>query len=205
MRAKILPAAIVGALVATLLGGGAGFALESSDADPAPSSNDTVATPGSPSLEAPDGEAIELDWDALIPTEWRPDKLMEEYGAQELADDDPRAIELFEKLIRLWKEAPVVAHFNGKTVKLPGFVVPLETDGTRISEFLLVPYFGACIHVPPPPANQTVYVVTKKGEEYQGQLFDAVWVTGQLNVQSTRSDLADAGYMISAHTVELYE
>ncbi len=147
----------------------------------------------------------ELEWDALIPEEWRPDKIMARYKVEELEDDDPRAQELMEKLQALWKKAPVVQDLDRKRVKLPGFVVPLDTDGQRIGEFLLVPYYGACIHVPPPPANQTVHVVTGTDREYQGGLFDPVWVSGILKVESSSSELADAGYRLEATTVEPYE
>ncbi len=152
-----------------------------------------------------DAEGVmELEWDALIPEQWRPDKLLEQYDASALADDDPRVAELMDKLRKVWTEAPVVPGLDGKRVKLPGFVVPLEGDDDRVSEFLLVPYYGACIHVPPPPANQTVHVVTEEGHGYRGKLFDAVWVTGTLRVQSTSSDLANAGYSIRASRVEPY-
>ncbi len=115
-------------------------------------------------LNAPKAvEAEEIEWDALIPEDWRPDTLMDEYNAEDLSDDDPRAQQLLEKLKALWKEAPVVPTLEGRLVKLPGFVVPLEMDEKKIDQFLLVPYYGACIHVPPPPANQTVHVVTKVG------------------------------------------
>lgn len=155
---------------------------------------------------APTGiEPIELEWDALIPADWRLDKLMEEYNADNLSDEDPRAKELMDKIKRFWKEAPVVHDYDGKLVKLPGFVVPLETDAKTIQEFLLVPYYGACIHTPPPPANQTVYVVTEKGHAYQGQLFDTVWVTGTLRVDKLSSELGDAGYRIEARLVEPYQ
>ena len=148
---------------------------------------------------------IELEWDALIPEDWRLDKLMEEYNADNLSDEDPRAKELMEKIKTFWKEAPVVHGYDGKLVKLPGFVVPLETDAKTIQEFLLVPYYGACIHTPPPPANQTVYVVTDEGHAYKGQLFDTVWVTGTLRVEKLSSDLGDAGYRIEARMVEPYQ
>ena len=151
------------------------------------------------------GEPIELEWDALIPEDWRLDKLMEEYNADNLSDEDPRAKELMEKIKTFWKEAPVVHGYDGKLVKLPGFVVPLETDAKTIQEFLLVPYYGACIHTPPPPANQTVYVVTDEGHAYKGQLFDTVWVTGTLRVEKLSSDLGDAGYRIEARMVEPYQ
>ncbi|MBK8162824.1 MAG: DUF3299 domain-containing protein [Gammaproteobacteria bacterium] len=93
-----------------------------------------------------------------MPDDFRPDTLLEEYDVQNLSDDDPRAQELMKKLQTMWKEAPVLSALHNQTVKLPGFVVPLEGDGQVVNEFLLVPYYGACIHVPPPPANQIVNV-----------------------------------------------
>lgn len=147
----------------------------------------------------------ELVWDALIPEKWRPDKIMEKYNVDELEDDDPRAQELWDKLQTLWKQAPVVEELDGKRVKLPGFVVPVDWDAEKIGEFLLVPYYGACIHVPPPPANQTVHVTTAKGREYSGDLFDTVWVSGTLRVERYAGELAEAGYRMEATAVEPYE
>ena len=152
-----------------------------------------------------ESSVIELEWQALIPAEWRPEKLMEEYDVDNLSDDDPRAKELMEKLKTFWKESPVVHDYDGKMVKLPGFIVPLEMDAKTIQEFLLVPYYGACIHTPPPPANQTVYVVTDENHAYQGQLFDTVWVTGTIRVEKLSSELAAAGYLIEARKVEPFE
>lgn len=149
--------------------------------------------------------ATELEWDALVPADWRPDDILAEYDVGELEDDDPRAQELMQRLEAAWKESPVVPELDGRQVKMPGFVVPIEADAERIAEFLLVPYYGACIHVPPPPANQTVHVVTANGAEYQGKLFDTVWVTGTLKVESSSSELAEAGYRIDARRVEPYE
>jgi hypothetical protein len=151
------------------------------------------------------GETPELEWDDLIPADWQPETLMTEYDADNLEDDDPRAQELMEKLKALWAEAPVVEELDGKAVRLPGFVVPLETDAEEIAEFLLVPYFGACIHVPPPPANQTVYVVTAEGAAYRGELFDTVWVEGRMRVEPVNNELGDAGYKIEEARVSLYE
>ena len=172
-----------------------GEQVEPEDPDPAESEN---ADLGSDAV-------TELGWDALIPAEWQPDKIMEQFNAEELEDDDPRAQELLNRLLALWKESPVVEDLDGKRVKLPGFVVPLDTDGQKIREFLLVPYYGACIHVPPPPANQTVHVVTGTDRKYQGGLFDPVWVSGILKVEASTSDLAEAGYRMDAIEVEPYE
>ena len=147
----------------------------------------------------------EMEWDSLMPKEWNPETLMNQYNADELSDDDPRAGELMDKLKALWKEAPVVPDLDGRHVRLPGFVVPLEMDEEKIDQFLLVPYYGACIHVPPPPANQTVHVVTRQGKAFRGELFDTVWVTGTLRVESLSSDLAEAGYRLENATVVPYE
>ena len=156
-------------------------------------------------IKAPDEEGYsEANWDALIPSDWRPDKLLKEYNVDEMSDDDPRAKELMEKLMAFWRDAPVVPELDGKKIKLPGFVVPLKNDGEKIYEFLLVPYYGACIHVPPPPANQTVLITTAEGKGYRGNLFDTVWVKGVLRVKPTESELANAGYSIRADGIEKY-
>jgi hypothetical protein len=146
-----------------------------------------------------------LEWDDLIPADWRPETLFEQYDIDTIDDDDPRADELFDKLQELWAEAPVVQELDGREVRLPGFVVPLTTDAVEIREFLLVPYFGACIHVPPPPPNQTVYVVTTDGAAYRGDLFDTVWVEGTMHIERFSNDLGEAGYRIDADSVSAYE
>ncbi|MEW8320102.1 MAG: DUF3299 domain-containing protein [Candidatus Thiodiazotropha sp.] len=148
----------------------------------------------------------ELEWDAMIPEDYRPDKIMAQFGdINALEDDDPRAQRILDELEAAWKEAPVVESLDGKRVKLPGFVVPIEGDGKKLTEFLLVPYYGACIHVPPPPANQTVYVKVPKGDAKIREAFDTVWVSGVLSAKSFDSDLATAGYQIEAEEVTAYE
>jgi hypothetical protein len=97
--------------------------------------------------------------------------------------------------------APVVDSLDGKTVHIGGYVVPLDFDATTIKEFLLVPFVGACIHVPPPPANQIIYVKTEKGFDVRGS-FDPVYVTGKMKVSMTFTGLADAGYSIDAEKVD---
>jgi hypothetical protein len=97
--------------------------------------------------------------------------------------------------------APVVEALDGQRVKLGGYVVPLDFDATKVKEFLLVPFVGACIHVPPPPANQIVYVKSDAGFEVKGS-FDPVWVTGRLRAAHTSTGLAETGYAIDAERVE---
>jgi hypothetical protein len=97
--------------------------------------------------------------------------------------------------------APVVAALDGKRVRIGGYVVSLDFDATRVKEFLLVPFVGACIHVPPPPANQIVYVKSEQGLDVSGT-FDPVWVTGTLKVATAFTGLAEAGYSLVADKVE---
>src|SRR5262249_19070419 len=97
--------------------------------------------------------------------------------------------------------APVVPALDGKRVRIGGSVVSLDFDATRVKEFLLVPFVGACIHVPPPPANQIVYVKSAEGFEVSG-MFEPVWVTGTLKVTTAFTGLAEAGYSLDAETVD---
>lgn len=97
---------------------------------------------------------------------------------------------------------PVVNELNGQRVRIGGYVVPLDFDATTIKEFLLVPFVGACIHVPPPPPNQIIYVTAAEGFELKGQ-FDPVYVTGTLKTGPQYTGLAVTGYKLEAEKVEL--
>jgi hypothetical protein len=157
-------------------------------------------TPSPPGAENP---VRTLEWDELMPADFQPGALFEGVDLASLADDDPKALELMAKLREIWDAAPVVEALNGAQIRLPGFAIPLETDGQSARQFLLVPYYGACIHVPPPPANQTVLVEAPGGASIQ-RVFDAVWVTGRLAVEPVKTDLAKAGYTLIATQVEPY-
>lgn len=154
----------------------------------------TTTTPVNEETNTLVSKAREINWDALVPADWRPDTIIQQ--AEGLSDNDPRAKELLQEFMELSKKAPVVSELDGKLIKLPGFVVPLEMDANTISQFLLVPYFGACIHVPPPPANQIVHVITKANQKYRIKLFDIVWIIGKIQVKRLSSDLGNAGYRV---------
>lgn len=96
----------------------------------------------------------------------------------------------------------LVRDHDGKRVRLAGYVVPLEFDGTRVTDFFLVPYVGACVHVPPPPPNQLVYVRAEPGFESDG-LFQAVEVTGTISAAPSQDILERSGhgYRIDAETI----
>ncbi len=155
--------------------------------------------------QAQDGNAATvrtLDWKDLVPPGFDPNQLLRKYYADvaTLKDGDPRAARLAEGLRKAWETAPVVAALNNQMVKLSGFLVTLEGDGKTVSEFLLVPFFGACIHVPPPPSNQIVLVRTKPFKATQ--MFQTVAVTGRLRTEPVRNDVASASYVIEATQVE---
>lgn len=149
--------------------------------------------------------AVEIKWEDLVPKGFNPEEILKSYNIDNLPDTDPRAIAAYNAIQAAMDNAPVVADLNGKTIKLPGYMVPLDTDTKQASTFLLVPYFGACIHVPPPPLNQTVFVNAEKSYTKLAPMFDAVWVTGEIHTERTSSSLAEAGYTIKASKVEAYQ
>ena len=157
-------------------------------------------------LPAAQDDVRELEWEDLMPEDWDPfsglDALMSD-DAQNLADDSAQAQTLMNAYREAVRSAPVVGALDGRQVRLPGFVVPLDFQDTETSEFLLVPYFGACIHVPPPPSNQIVYVHTVAGYPLK-ELFDPVWVTGVIRTQAHLNELGDAGYTMEATIIEPY-
>ena len=93
---------------------------------------------------------------------------------------------------------------DNQDLRIPGFVVPLEGDAKKITAFLLVPYFGACIHVPPPPTNQVIYVSYPKGAPVD-DLWDAIWVKGKMRTVSSSHEMATASYSMEATEVSVYE
>ncbi|MBI3897836.1 MAG: DUF3299 domain-containing protein [Gammaproteobacteria bacterium] len=165
-------------------------------------------TPAKPATKAAPqnaGAIKAISWEDLVPTSFRPDEMMRRYSKKmaKLSDSDPRAQQYADELRAAWENAPVVDALNNKQVKLSGFLVTLEGDGKAVSEFLLVPYFGACIHVPPPPSNQIVLVRTGTKPFKVQQVFDKVSVVGRLKTEHAHNELANASYVIEASDVEL--
>lgn len=110
------------------------------------------------------------------------------------------------------QRSAVRTEWIGVDVRIPGYVIPLEYSGIDVTEFLLVPYYGACIHTPPPPANQIIHVSFERGIALHG-LFTPVWVDGRLGVDETTraAQLSDGmagfevGYSLDARSVQTYE
>ncbi len=155
------------------------------------------------SMTTPLAGYTEITWEALTPKGWDPAASFREMNLSRLKDSDPRAIEALAKLRKAWDEAPLENSMNGKRIRIAGFAVPLERVGDDVSEFLLVPYFGACIHSPPPPANQTIHVLVK-GKSRPLNTMDTVWVAGTLELHRAESGLGVAGYRLQADSVRPY-
>lgn len=145
----------------------------------------------------------QIGWEALVPKGWDPAADFRGINLSRMRDGDPRAILALEKLRQVYDEAPLEPSMNGKPIRLAGFAVPLERQGDEVSEFLLVPYFGACIHSPPPPANQTIHVFLKPPQKGMSTM-DAVWVSGTLTLHRAESGLGMAGYRLQAEIVAPY-
>lgn len=141
-------------------------------------------------------EILELDWLDLIPEKER--NMFNNMGMP-VMDHSGLAAEQQEL-------GTVRQELNGSQVKIPGFVIPLEGTADLVTEFLLVPFLGACIHVPPPPANQIIYVRFKEGAPVT-QLWDVVYIVGTLKTETVFSDefAAEAGYVIEGVALEDYD
>lgn len=96
------------------------------------------------------------------------------------------------------------AALNGAYIKMPGFILPLEVSADGVRDFILVPYVGACIHVPPPPANQLVMVNSSTSWPHD-KLWDPVWVIGTMRTELQSTELGQTGYFIAADRLEVYE
>jgi len=108
----------------------------------------------------------------------------------------------------------VVEELNDQHIRIPGYLLPLETLKGRVTEFLLVPYVGACIHVPPPPPNQIIHVTCSQNGGYKSRgLFEPVWVNGKISVKSMTQELflvdgsaeIAIGYTMEANGIKPYK
>ena len=158
-------------------------------------------------LSTPKTDAQDLVWDDLVPAEFQPDKIMAKYQ-QEIQNAPEGSKEervLYKKIMGELNNAGPNLTLSGKKVRIPGFVSPLDTNGDLVGDFLLVPYYGSCIHSPPPPINQTVMVSPGEGKSIPlSKTSRPVWVIGELQVDEITTDLATAGYQIKNAQIEEY-
>lgn len=159
-----------------------------------------AAAAGAADAPAP---AKETRWDDLMPQDWDPTAKFRNLDLGAMGDGDPRAQALLRDMRDAWDNAPTNHKMDGAAVKLPGYIVPLDEVKGDLKEFLLVPYFGACVHTPPPPANQIVHVVSER--PLKGlRMMDAVWVMGTMRTVREKSVMGVSGYRVTGAGVERY-
>ncbi len=132
-------------------------------------------------------------------------KDMGSYGRMALLKDGSEEAEkLMASMRKKLDEAPISTKYVNQKIRMPGFVVPLDAVRNGHREFLLVPYFGACIHTPPPPANQIVLVTphSKLNLSKPLESMEVIWVEGELKDARTTTASGVSGYSLEA--VQIY-
>lgn len=159
-----------------------------------------------------------IEWEALIPESdleaiLNPPDYITQVADGSLADQiensiqsamEPKELsdEIYEQAL---VSTNIIEAMNGKNVRIPGFIVPVEFIGEKqVSTFFLVPYFGACLHMPPPPPNQIIYVETEKGITLES-LYEPVWLSGKLSTELFEDEVATSAYTMKMVKVEPYE
>ncbi len=157
-----------------------------------------------------------LTWEELVPDKGKGQQLAVPQGQEVFGfpdrktfdgDDDDYAF-LLESMETLRYQQPpgafIKPELDGKKVRIPGYITPLRFNNNKLGEFLLVPYHGACIHLPPPPGNQIVFVKKATGVVVD-RLYQPVWITGILRAKPVGTSVADAGYSIENAIAEPYD
>jgi len=158
--------------------------------------------------QAASDEYRELDWKELAPDTTAEEKIIAKYQPQidKIPEGGKGAQPIYDKMIAEFNALPANPKLDGQKIKIPGYVTILEQEKGLVSEFLLVPYFGACIHVPPPPLNNTLLIKPKKDKRIHiDDAYSPVWIKGIIHTKNTKTDLATAGYLIENADVELFD
>jgi uncharacterized protein len=151
-----------------------------------------------------------IDWNDLMPEPWVKEMTKEMAAVGKLSnlqDSSDEANKAMAVMRKKFDEAPIVKSQLNKKVRLPGYVVPLDAERSDKREFLLVPYFGACIHTPPPPANQIVLIRPTAQSKIKKlpESMDIVWVEGEIKEGRVATSQGVSGYLLEAVSVAPYE
>jgi hypothetical protein len=151
-----------------------------------------------------------IEWNDLMPDPWVKE-MSKEMAAlskmsylQDTSDEANKAMNAMRKKL---DDAPIVKTQLNKKIRIPGYAVPLDAERSEKREFLLVPYFGACIHTPPPPANQIVLVrpTAQSKIKKMPESMDVLWVEGELKEGRVSTSQGVSGYMLEAISIAPYE
>ena len=162
----------------------------------------------SPANSTGDSKAmLPIDWQQLMTEEFSSEALLARFETRiaNVKDNTQEADELMEEITALLNNAPVNEAMSGKKISIEGFIAPITVSGEEVTEFLLAPYVGACIHVPAPPINQTIFVSLKEGQSVSvHDTYSLMNITGIIEVANKKkTDLGTAGYIINNADVRL--
>ena len=152
-----------------------------------------------------------IDWNDLMPDDWVKEMTKEMAKMSKLngmQDGSAEATKAMADLRKRLDDAPIVKAQVNQKIRIPGYAVPLDADRTNSKrEFLLVPYFGACIHTPPPPSNQIVLVRPTASSKIKKmpESMDVLWVEGELKEARVNTSQGVSGYMLEAINIAPYE
>ena len=151
-----------------------------------------------------------IDWNDLMPDPWVKEMTKDMAAMSKLSylqDSSDEATKAMSAIRKKLDEAPIVKTQLNKKVRIPGYAVPLDAERSDKREFLLVPYFGACIHTPPPPANQIVLVrpTAQSKIKKMPESMDVLWVEGELKEGRVSTGQGVSGYLLEAVSIAPYE
>jgi hypothetical protein len=151
-----------------------------------------------------------IDWNDLMPDDWVKAMTKDMAAVSKLSylqDSSEEANKAMNAIRKKFDEAPIVKSQLNKKVRIPGYAVPLDAERSDKREFLLVPYFGACIHTPPPPANQIVLVRPHSQSKVKKmpEAMDVLWVEGELKEGRVNTSQGVSGYLLEAMSIAPYE
>jgi hypothetical protein len=150
-------------------------------------------------LGSPAVHVCKVGWGWLDGTGGAGSALADQGQSVELGWPDLRGLDY-----RTGKVTGKLEGINGITVRIPGFMIPLEDSDKQVSEFLLVPYPLACIHVPAPPPNQIVHVKMDKGKKAAVTWYEPIWAQGRLEIKNTKSIYTEASFLMTGFAIEPY-
>ena len=151
----------------------------------------------------PPDNVRELKWPELSPPGWKPQAVLERLGVGQLEDNDARAAAILAEVRQEWQRAPAIQVVPEGMVRLTGFAVMLDDGTAPVRRVLLVPYYGACIHSPPPPANQVV-LVTLDRELPRNMYQFPIWISGHMTVKAASTQHGRVLYQMSNAKWETY-
>ncbi len=157
----------------------------------------------------------EIEWVALIPQDdlkvlLNPPRFLDitdgsEQDSLDALGDDWLADENVKRFKQAMQSTNVIRTYENKKIRIPGFVVPLiSNEARKVTEFFAVPYFGACLHMPPPPPNQIIYAASKNGIEVE-DLYEPFWFEGTLTIETNKNALGTSAYRLTLDRVLPYE